>query len=129
MSSSTFPRTKPSNHLLNKIFTLFIHAKSKNNRFPLIYGFVTIRNTKGYKHLCKRCPFTLQKGAFYTSKGHLLPRKRASFAKQLGNYFTTRRDNTLSFLSIPLFYKTIQRKGYPSLSTLFLPIISHIFFT
>ena len=72
MSSSTFPRTKPSNHLLNKIFTLFIHAKSKNNRFLLISDFVTIRNTKGYKHLCKRCPFILQKGVFYTSKGHLL---------------------------------------------------------
>ena len=30
----------------------------------------------------KRRPFTLQKGVFYTSKGHLLPRKRASFAMQ-----------------------------------------------
>lgn len=49
----------------------------------------------------------------------ILQCKRPSIKKQLGNYFTTRRDNTLSFLSIPLFYKTIQRKGYPSLSTVF----------
>ena len=82
MNSPTFPHTNPSNYLLNKIFTLFIHAKSKNNRFPLIFGFVTIRDTNGYKHPSKRCPFTLQKGVFYTSKGHLLPRKRVSFAMQ-----------------------------------------------
>ena len=31
MNSPTSPRIKPSNYLLNKIFTLFIHAKSKNN--------------------------------------------------------------------------------------------------
>jgi len=82
MNSPTSPRTNPSNYLLDKIFTLSIHAKSKNNRFPLIFSFVTIRNTNGYKHPSKRCPFTLQKGVFYTSKGHLLPRKRASFAMQ-----------------------------------------------
>ena len=34
---------------------------------------------KTYKYLSKRCPFTLQKGVFYTSKEHLLPCERASF--------------------------------------------------
>ncbi len=92
MNSPTFPRIKPSNYLLNKIFTLFIHAKSKNNRFPLIFNFVTVRNTKGYKHPCKRCPFTLQKGVFYTSKGHLLPRKRAPFAMQKTIYYCVIRN-------------------------------------
>ena len=76
MNSSTFPHTKPPNPLLNKIFTLFIHTKSKNNRFPLIFSFVTIRNTNGYKHPSKRCPFTLQKGVFYNAKGRRLKSKK-----------------------------------------------------
>ena len=78
MKPSTYPLTQPPNPLLDKIFTLFIHTKSKNNRFPLIFGFVTIRDTNGYKHPSKRCPFTLQKGVFYTSKGHLLREKMIS---------------------------------------------------
>ena len=36
--------------------------------------------SKTYKMFCKRASFVLQKGVFYTPKGHLLHRKRASFA-------------------------------------------------
>ena len=36
----------------------------------------------GYKRQNKRCPFALQKGIFYTSKGHVLQCKRAPFTTQ-----------------------------------------------
>ena len=36
-----------------------------------------------YKQQSKRRPFALQKGVFYTSKGHLLHCKRAPFTLQL----------------------------------------------
>jgi len=39
-----------------------------------------------YKLLSKRRPFTLQKGVFYMSKGHLLPCKRAPFGMQKSIY-------------------------------------------
>ena len=80
---------------------------------------VTNTLLKGALLHCKKASFTPQKGTFYHVKGHLLQCKRPSIKKQLRNYFTTRRDNTLSFLSIPLFHKTLQRKSRPSLSTVF----------
>ena len=42
---------------------------------------------KTYKIRSKRCPFTLQKGVFYTSKEHLLPCKRASFTVPKLTYY------------------------------------------
>ena len=46
-----------------------------------ISSFVTIRKSISYKLRSKRASFTLQKGTFYTSKGHLLPCKRRPFGK------------------------------------------------
>ena len=48
-------------------------------RKPFISVFITHAVPTGYKTENKRCPFTLQKGVFYTSKEHLLSCKRASF--------------------------------------------------
>ena len=50
---------------------------------------------KTYKSRSKRCPFTLQKGVFHTSKEHLLPCKRASF---------TLRKTTCYFQCMNLYY-------------------------
>ena len=59
--------------------------------FRLVYHCLP----KTYKCLSKRCPFTLQKGVFHTSKEHLLPCKRASF---------TLRKNTCYFQFMNLYY-------------------------
>ena len=54
--------TYPQKQKESKAFILVVHCLPKT-----------------YKSLSKRCPFTVQKGVFHTSKEHLLPCKRASF--------------------------------------------------
>ena len=55
--------TYPQNQKKSKAFILVVHCLPKTYKCP-----------------SKRCSFTLQKGTFYTSKEHLLPCGRASFA-------------------------------------------------
>gem|GEM_PF-6069366 len=50
----------------------------------------------GYKTLYKRASFTLQKGVFYTSKGHLLLCNRCPFTMQ---------KSICCFSNMKLYYK------------------------
>ena len=73
--------------LWNKIILqISEHYKAENERKGSFPGFVTISKSMGYKQACKRASFALQKGMFYTSKGHLLQCKRASFTMQKSMY-------------------------------------------
>ena len=60
----------PQNLELCKAFRLVYHSLSKT-----------------YKCRSKRCPFTLQKGIFHTSKEHLLSCKRAPFTVPKLTYY------------------------------------------
>ena len=64
---------------------------------PFFSTFITHAVPIGYKTENKRCPFAFQKGIFYTSKGHLLHCKRASF---------TLLKTTCYFQFMNLYYNT-----------------------
>ena len=51
---------------------ILIHKKEQNKKKSFFSCFVTSTLSSNYKLACKRASFTLQKGVFYTSKGHLL---------------------------------------------------------
>ena len=57
-----------------------IVTSSQNQELCKVFRLVYHSLSKTYKSLSKRCPFTLQKGVFHTSKEHLLPCERVSFA-------------------------------------------------
>jgi len=65
---------------LEIILQLTINKERGNKRKPTFSRFITSTLSISYKQACKRASFALQKGVFYTPKGHLLHRKRASFA-------------------------------------------------
>ena len=61
----------------------------KTNRYEEKNTFVSFCLSISYKTRSKRRPFALQKGIFYTSKGHVLQCKRASFTWQKSiSYFS-----------------------------------------
>ena len=79
---------------------------------PIKTDFVTIKESKGYKEACKRCPFALQNMPFYSSKGALLQCKRAPFVLQKSMYWLAYYEillHTLSFLAL-WFYISMKRK-------------------
>ena len=61
---------------------ILIHKKEQNKKKSIFSCFVTSTLSSNYKLAYKRASFTLQKGVFYTSKGHLLLCKRAPFRTQ-----------------------------------------------
>jgi len=77
---------------------------------PIKIGFVTIKESKGYKEACKRCPFALQNMPFYSSKGALLQCKRAPFALQKSMYWLADHEILLHTLSSIALWFYISRK-------------------
>ena len=75
---------------------ILTHKKEQNKKKSIFSCFVTSTLSSNYKLACKRASFTLQKGVFYTSKGHLLHCKRASFRRQKRLFWKSR---------VSLFYK------------------------
>ena len=70
---------------------------------PFFSTFITHAVPIGYKTENKRCPFAFQKSTFYTSKGHLLQCKRASFTMQKSIFELTVMNhlyNNTKFISI-----------------------------
>jgi len=83
---------------------------------PIKTDFVTIKESKGYKEACKRCPFALQNMPFYSSKGVLLQCKRASFTLQKSMYWLAYHEillHTPSFLALWFYISTKRKEQSP----------------
>ena len=76
-----FPRENKKVRTVNSKTNLHIetHKNVGGKRKSSYYNFVFKRLSNSYKQASKRAPFTMQKGVFYTSKGHVLHCKRCPF--------------------------------------------------
>ncbi len=77
------------------------HKNVGGKRKSSFYNFVIKRLSNSYKQASKRASFTMQKGVFYTSKGHVLHCKDALL--ECKRY-------SIQTLTVILFYK---HKSYP----------------